>query len=75
MIFLFIYLIFVVFHLILLSFYNVILVHLYVPQWCYPWKEMNVEIFSLVANKAILSIFYGRRIPTEVFVPCRRKKK
>ena len=25
-------------------------------------------------NKAILSIFYGRRIPTMVFVPCRRKK-
>ena len=25
-------------------------------------------------DKAILSIFYGRRIPTEVFVPCRRKK-
>ncbi len=30
---------------------------------------------KLLHHKAILSIFYGRRIPTEVFVPCRRKKK
>ena len=30
--------------------------------------------FCILALKGILSIFYGRRIPTEVFVPCRRKK-
>ncbi len=33
-----------------------------------------IKSFISIHN-AILSIFYGRRILTEVFVPCRREKK
>ncbi len=34
--------------------------------------SLSIKIHAI--HKAILSIFYRRRIPTEIFVPCRRKK-
>ncbi len=37
------------------------------------WLSSTPQVYK--TNKAILSIFYGRRIPTVVFLPCQRKKK
>ena len=39
------------------------------------YKNLPTCFMKIETNKAILSIFYGRRIPTEVFVPCLRKQK
>ena len=37
------------------------------------WQRYPIILMNIA--EAILTIFYGRRIPTEDFVPCRRGKK
>ncbi len=37
-------------------------------------KIKRDKLFLSVCNKATLTIFFGRRIPTVVIKPCRRKK-